>query len=312
MALTNTMLRCFAAVAESGNLADAGARLGRTPSAISMTLKQMEDHLGARLFETDRKNRLTPLGEEIFGLAQQQVRQNDEAIETIETMARAPKGLLRIASIPSAVHQGLPQAVEIMMTRRPSLRIEIRDADTDIVKSALLRGQVEMGIVSGAPDLNGLRRVPLFEDAFGLVAAPDHPLMRQVASPEIADLATREFLRNDLCAQIKMPAFQEILDDTRIAARNTLSLISMVRTGNWITVLPSSVVGILPVHLTFRKIAGLDQNRVVSLLFRERCLSPDLVQEFTDILGRQSWNNSQGKFRRTGRSTPTREDPAGS
>ena len=293
MALTNNLLRCFAAVAESGNLADAGAQLGRTPSAISMTLKQMEDHLGARLFETDRKNRLTPLGEEVFALAQQQVRQHDEAIETIETMARAPKGLLRIAAIPSAVHQVLPQAVQIMMNRRPSLQIEIRDADTDIVKTALLRGQVEMGIVSGRPDLNGFRRVPLFEDGFGLVAAPAHPLMQQAAAPEIADLATKEFVRNDLCAQIRMPAFEQLLNNTRIAARNTLSLISMVRTGSWITVLPSSVVGILPEHLAFREIVGVDQNRVVSLLFREQCLFPDLVQEFADILGRQTGQNSQ-------------------
>lgn len=293
MALTNTMFRCFAAVAESGNLADAGAQLGRTPSAISMTLKQMEEHLGARLFETDRKNRLTPLGEEIFALAQQQVRQHDEAIETIETLARAPKGLLRIAAIPSAVHQGLPLAVKIIMTRRPSLQIEIRDADTNIVKTALLRGQVEMGIVSGRPDLNGFRRTPLFEDRFGLVAALDHPLIKQAACPEIADLTTQEFVGNDLCAKIRMPSFQELLNSTRINARNTLSLISMVRSGNWITVLPSSVVGILPEHLAFREIVGIDQNRVVSLLFRERCLFPEIVEEFSDILGRQTGQNSQ-------------------
>ena len=37
------MLRCFSAVARSGNLADAAARLGRTQSAVSMTLKQLED-----------------------------------------------------------------------------------------------------------------------------------------------------------------------------------------------------------------------------------------------------------------------------
>ena len=288
MAVTNTMLRYFAVVAESGNLADAGAKLGRTPSAISMTLKQMEDHLGARLFETDRKNRLTPLGEEVFSLAQQQVRQHDEAIETIETMARAPKGLLRIAAIPSAVHQGLPQAVETMMTRRPSLQIEIRDADTDIVKDALLRGQVEMGIVSGRPDMNGFRRVSLFEDAFGLVAARDHALMNRAAAPKIDDLATMAFVRNDLCTQIQMPAFQQLLNTTRIAARNTLSLISMVRTGNWITVLPSSVVGILPEHLAFREIVGLDQKRTVSLLLREQCLFPDLVQEFAEVLSRHA------------------------
>ena len=58
------MLRCFGAVAQAGNLGDAAVRLGKTQSALSMTLKQLEEHLGERLFETERKNRLTPLGQE--------------------------------------------------------------------------------------------------------------------------------------------------------------------------------------------------------------------------------------------------------
>ena len=56
------MLRCFATVARSGNLADAGDKLGRTPSAVSMMLKQFEEHLGAPLFESERKSKLTALG----------------------------------------------------------------------------------------------------------------------------------------------------------------------------------------------------------------------------------------------------------
>ncbi|WP_254703064.1 LysR family transcriptional regulator [Roseovarius sp. THAF8] len=53
------MLRCFLTVAERGNLADAAEALGRTPSAVSMMLRQFEDHIGAPLFEAGRKSRLT-------------------------------------------------------------------------------------------------------------------------------------------------------------------------------------------------------------------------------------------------------------
>ena len=59
------LLKTFRIVAEQGSLARAADILGRTPSAISMSLSQLEAELGAPLFETDRKNRLTPLGERV-------------------------------------------------------------------------------------------------------------------------------------------------------------------------------------------------------------------------------------------------------
>ena len=62
MSIKLEMLRVFRVVAEQGTLAASARSLGRTPSAISMTLAQLEDDIGAPLFETDRKSRLTPLG----------------------------------------------------------------------------------------------------------------------------------------------------------------------------------------------------------------------------------------------------------
>jgi len=55
-------LRVFAAVAESGSIRLAAERLGRTPSAVSEKLKQFEQEVGAPLFESGRKSRLTPVG----------------------------------------------------------------------------------------------------------------------------------------------------------------------------------------------------------------------------------------------------------
>src|SRR6056297_1748961 len=56
-----TALRTFVHVAECGTIRDAAERLFRTPSAVSMTLTQLERDLGAPLFQSDRKNRLTAL-----------------------------------------------------------------------------------------------------------------------------------------------------------------------------------------------------------------------------------------------------------
>ena len=286
------MLRCFAAVAQTGNLADAGSQLGRTPSAVSMTLKQLEDHLGARLFQAERKNRLTPLGQEIYEMTQQQLLHYDETVGAIEAMSRAPKGLLRIASIPSAAHRGLPSAVDILTARHPALRIELRDTDTEAVQRALLRGQVDVGIVSGQPELNGIRAEPLFTDAFGLVAASDHPLIHRDKPLRLNDFRSEEFLGNDLCAQIQSPAFDELMRPAQVTVRNTLSLLSMVRSGPWITVLPASVISILPGRLAFRLIEDLDVERSVSLLSREQSLFPELVDEFSEILRQHDWSNT--------------------
>ena len=99
MAIKIEMLRAFAIVAQTGNLAEAATRLGRTPSAVSMTLKSLEDHLGQRLFETDRKNRLTPLGDYVLEQAQAELRQFDGTLRAIEAYASSPKGLLRVAAV---------------------------------------------------------------------------------------------------------------------------------------------------------------------------------------------------------------------
>ena len=51
-------LTIFVAVAESGGLSGAASRLGRTASTISTALKELEQEIGAPLFEGDRKSRL--------------------------------------------------------------------------------------------------------------------------------------------------------------------------------------------------------------------------------------------------------------
>ncbi len=289
MAIKIAMLRCFATVAQTGNLADAALQLGRTQSAVSMTLKHLEEHLGARLFEGERKNRLTPLGEEIFALAQEQLRQFEDTVDAIESAANAPQGLLRIASVPSVADLVFPSAIETLTTRHPGIKVELRDTDTDKVIDALIRGQADLGIASGQPILNGIQQEALFEDAFGLVCAPNHPLATQPQQPTLSQVMAAGFVQNNLSRQIDIPEHVTLLEDAKVTVHNTLSLISMVRTEKWVTILPRAVVRIMPDQLTFREIKGLAIRRSVSLLTREQSRFPQLTRELAELLRNFDW-----------------------
>lgn len=284
MSIKIEMLRCFCTVAQTGSLAEAADRLGRTQSAVSMTLKQLEDHLGKRLFEGERKNRLSPLGEQVFELSLRQVRQFEQTVRSIEAAADASQGLIRIVSVPSVAAILFPSVLEHMTRMFPGVKVELRDTDTQQVLDALAQGKADVGIASGHHPLNGVTSTALFEDRFGLVCAAGHPLITRKDPPRIADVTRAPFIRNALCDLIKTPSLVDAIQNTEVTIHNTHSLITMVRTGNWVTVLPETVARFIPESTAFRPIPDLPDKREVWLYVRQRTRFRDLTSECADFI----------------------------
>ena len=288
MAIKIETLRCFCTVAQTGNLVEAADRLGRTQSAVSMTLKQFEDHLGKKLFEGERKNRLSPLGVQVFEATLKQVRQFDQTVLEIEAGAKAERGLLRIVSVPSVAALVFPKILTFISQRFPGVKVELRDTDTQQVLDALVEGKADIGIASGHHALNGVKSIPLFEDRFGLVGASDHPLMSQAMPPTIDEVLARPFIRNALCDLIQSPKFRASEAQADVTIHNTHSLITMVKTGKWVTVLPQTVADIAPEATSFREISDLPDQRQVCLFVNERARFKHLTQEAVACIQEQS------------------------
>lgn len=289
MSIKTEVLRCFCTVAQTGSLAGAADRLGRTQSAVSMMLKQLEDQLGSSLFEGKRKNRLSPLGEQIFTLANNQLRQFDGTVQVIKDLASAPQGLLRIASVPSIAALIYPPVVEFLSDKHPGLHLELRDMDTQQVIDALVQRWADIGIASAHHELNGVESIPLFQDQFGLVCTADHPLTRCRTPVKINDVLNTPFLRNALCNQIETTRFREGLDAVPLLIPNTTSLLAMVRTGNWVTVLPKSVMGSAPAGLCFQTIADLPDRRQVTLYLRQQGHLQGVQREVYAFIAAHQW-----------------------
>ena len=270
MAIKLELLRIFCVVAETGNLADAAERLGRTQSALSMSLKHLESHLGKVLFSGERKSHLSPLGEQVFDLAQNQIRQFDKMVQSVEATANASNGLVSVASVPSMAALVFPQLLGHMADQIPGVKIELRDTDTRQVLDSLTNGKADVGIASGYHSLNSVVATPLYEDQFGLVGAADHPLLTQRKPPSTEDVVTSMFIRNTLCDLITDRAFRNSVKHVNMTIHNNHSLINTISEGRWVSVLPESVTSYLPSSVAFRSISDLPDKREVWLYRRER------------------------------------------
>ena len=263
-----TSLRAFVHVAECGNIRDAAERLYRTPSAVSMTLKQLEQDLGAPLFESDRKSRLTALGAEVRGIAAEMLREHDRALERIDAVATGRQGRLHLASVPSVAAELLPGLLAEFLDARPGVAVDLVDTDSRSVHAMVADGTVELGIAGASAD-RGLSFAPLFRDPFRVVCRAEHPLARRRGPVGWDDLARARVIGNDAAGAIAAPAYRALVGASTLRARNVISLLALVRAGAGVTLLPRLATVSLGPDLVALPLADASAEREVGVVLRE-------------------------------------------
>lgn len=274
------MLRVFRVVAEQGNLSGAARELGRTPSAVSMMLAQLEDNIGAPLFETDRKNRLTMLGRLVLEESTRATDAFARSLDAIERHRKSLAGTVRIAAVPSAIVTLLPDMVMQFRDIHPDVRLEISDVDSAAVYRRIKFEEADIGIVSavagGDQESNGT--VILYDD-LGIVSRAGGEIARTVAQdaaqPGWEVLEREALIANPLCGMVDDPTVQKLLLTCTLEARNTTALLSFVRRGLGATILPQSTIRAQSEGLAFfAPGAPLVRRALLKIANPDRTLNP--------------------------------------
>lgn len=274
MSIKLEALRCFVHVARCGNLAGAADVLGRTPSAVSMMLSQLEQHIGAPLFESDRKNRLTPLGQMTLEEAGRAVETYERSVAAIERHSRSTAGTVRIAAVPSASMTLLPKAITEYRKDRPDVRLEISDVDSVAVFRRLELDAADIGLASGAVP-PGLEATEILSDTLGLICHADGPIATAPGPVTWASLARETFIGNGLCMLVDEPDVQAMLQASPLTALNTTTLLSFIRARLGATILPERALPADRGPLLFIQPEGaVYRRRVLLLQRRDRRYSP--------------------------------------
>ena len=270
-----TTLRVFAAVAEAGSIRAASERLGRTPSATSETLKQFEQEIGAPLFESGRKNRLTAVGAFAHSQVRDLLNHVDRTLASLQAYSRNAIGRIDIAAVPSIATTILPDVIASFRAQWPAVEITARDADSQSVADLVQSGIVELGIASLPGERRAVSFAPLFDEPLGVICRKDDPLFAVDGSCHWSALDGRTVLANGISDPQRVAQTLSRSVQAPLVVYNVLSLLALVRARIGVTVLPRLSTTGMPADIGFIPIDEPDARRTVGVITRAgETLSP--------------------------------------
>lgn len=176
-------LRVLEAVVSAGGFAAGAQRLNIAKSAVSRRIRELENRLGARLFDrTTRRMHLTDAGREFHDRAVELLAGLDRAEEAASSASGELKGHIRVAAPVSFTTHCLAPAIGEFLERHPAVTLSI---DTDDRVVDLIRDGYDLAIrIARLPDsslvarrLTTIRRVcvasPSLLDRLGTPQTPE-------------------------------------------------------------------------------------------------------------------------------------------
>ncbi|WP_434697399.1 LysR family transcriptional regulator [Pseudomonas sp. Z1-14] len=177
--MTLKQIRAFLAVAQSLSFAVAGERLHLSQSALSLTIKGLEEGLGGRLFSRNTRNvALTPEGESLLPLARRLVADWENAEDEMRQRFTLQRGRVTLAAMPSFAGNLLPPILKTFRARFPNVNVTVNDVINEQVLEMVRDRHVELGVAFEPMQSSSLAFTPLYLDRFVAVVPLDSPLAK--------------------------------------------------------------------------------------------------------------------------------------
>jgi LysR family hydrogen peroxide-inducible transcriptional activator len=283
---TLRQLQYAVAVAESLSFRKAAERCHVSQPSLSAQLAQMEDALGVRLFERDRRRVLvTAAGREIIERGRLILRETDDLVELARRSADPLSRTLRIGIIPTVSPYLLPRLTAALRKAYPHLTVLwVEDRTVALVRS-LEGGTLDAALVALESEIGDVEREILGRDPFVLATAVDHPLGAKTSPAKASELEDTSVLLLDdgHCFREQVLAFcsRAKAHELEFRATSLSTLAQMVAGGAGVTLLPELAVPteVKRAELSIRPFAPPVPKRTIALVWRRRSpLGPALRQ----------------------------------
>src|SRR5689334_7602717 len=196
-----------------GSLTAAAKSLGLTQSALSHTVKRMEQQFGTEIWQRQGRGlRLTPAGTYLLSLAQRVLPQLDHAESVVDQFARGERGTLRIGMECHPCYRWLLQVVEPFLRAFPDVDLDVKQKFQFGGIGALFGHDIDMLVTPDPLRRKGLEFEPVFDYEQVLVVSRRHPFAERAyvvpSELEGETLITYpvEIERLDVYSQFLLPA----------------------------------------------------------------------------------------------------------
>lgn len=141
-------LRALVLANELGSFGRAAEQLGRTPSAISLQMKRLQEDVGLPIFHKDgRQLALTECGKIVLRYAKNMLEMNDELLVTISGATMS--GKIRVGFAQDFVGEPMVKALTAFAQSYPLVQTEVRIGLYEELVHAVESGDLDLALVFG-------------------------------------------------------------------------------------------------------------------------------------------------------------------
>ena len=288
-------------VEKQGSLTAAAGVLNLTQSALSHSMKKLEQQLGIDVWLREgRSLRLTQAGQYLLAVANRVLPQLDQAESLLRQFAQGERGTLRIGMECHPCYQWLLKIVSPYLSAWPDVDVDVKQKFQFGGIGALFGYEIDLLVTPDPLYKPGLHFEPVFDYEQVLVVAGCHPFAQQ-AYVKPAQLAGETLITYPVSPE-RLDVYTQFLAPAGIAPRRhktietTDIMLQMVASGRGVAALPrwlvneyASKLDVVPVRLGQQGIA-----KQIHLGARESDEGVDYLNAFIDM-ARQLPESSAGQ-----------------
>ncbi|ELX6957948.1 LysR family transcriptional regulator [Salmonella enterica] len=171
-----TQLEMFNAVALTGSITQAAAKVHRVPSNLTTRIRQLEADLGVSLFiRENQRLRLSPAGHNFLRYSQQILALVDEARMVVA--GEEPQGLFSLGALESTAAVRIPALLAGYNQRYPKIQFALTTGPSGAMLDGVLEGKLNAAFIDGPLMHPGLEGIPAYQEEMMIVAPHGHSVI---------------------------------------------------------------------------------------------------------------------------------------
>lgn len=177
--LSPELLEMVRLIAQTGSFAAAARALGKVPSAVTYSIRQLEEQLDVLLFDRrSRQAQLTQAGAELVREGERLLAELDSVAQRIKRVATGWEAELNIAVDSIVTEEAILDLTADFLALKAPTRLRLLRETLSGSWEALVssRADLSIGVADQPVSAAGIQSAPLGEMSFVFVVAPTHPL----------------------------------------------------------------------------------------------------------------------------------------
>ena len=168
-------LQAFDMLCSTGSFTVTAKRLFLTQSAVSHSMKSLEEECGSRLFRRQgKKVSLTEAGDRLLRFTRPFLVEMEKVREELDGFEKFGVGRIRLGASAQACRFLLPPMLSQFKKEHPLCRFEVKCEDTPQCLELLGLGEIDLAITLEPIRINEIEFAPCFSDELRVVVPSDH------------------------------------------------------------------------------------------------------------------------------------------